>query len=170
MKTTSIDVHIPAGIEDSVRLRVSGQGELDESGQVRGDLYCYVRVKPHTLFERHNDDVVCRVPITYSQAVLGAEIEVPTLENGTHRLQVPRGTPSGEILTLRGLGIPHLNGRGRGDQHVVVVIDVPHEVTTRQEELLRELAELDESDVSSERKSFFEKVKDFFTEGSGAAD
>jgi molecular chaperone DnaJ len=170
MKTASIDVHIPAGIEDNVRLRVSGQGELDESRQVRGDLYCYVRVKPHPLFERHNDDVVCRVPITYSQAVLGSEIEVPTLKDGTHKLQVPRGTSSGEVLTLRGLGIPHLNGRGRGDQHVVVVIDVPHKITPRQEELLRELAELDERDVSPERKSFFEKVRDFFTDGRGATD
>jgi molecular chaperone DnaJ len=170
MKTASIDVHIPAGIEDSVRLRVSGQGELDDSGQVRGDLYCYVRVKPHPLFERHKDDVVCRVPITYSQAVLGSEIDVPTLEDGTHKLQVPRGTPSGEVLTLRGLGIPHLNGRGRGDQHVVVVIDVPHKVSARQEELLRDLAELDESDVSPQRKSFFDKVRDFFTEGGTSAD
>jgi len=162
-KRASIDVHVPAGIEDNVRLRVTGQGELG-GRRARGDLYCYVRVEPHPLFERRGDDVICRAPITYSQAVLGAEIQVPTLEESTHRLQVPRGTQSGDVLTLRGLGVPHLNRRGRGHEHVLVVIDVPNKVNERQETLLRELATLEDTHVSPQRKSFFDKLKTFFSE------
>lgn len=163
-RRVAIDVRIPPGVEDGVRLRVPGQGELGDDGFERGDLYCYVHVEPDEFFQRQGDDLICRVPITYSQAVLGAEVEVPTLEGRTRRLRVPPGTPSGAVLTLPGLGVPRLNGRGRGDEHVVVAIEVPKKVSERQAELLRQLAEIEERNVSSERKSFFGKLKDFFTE------
>ena len=160
----SIDVRVPAGIEDGVRLRVPGQGELGENGAARGDLYCYVRVEPHPLFERQGDDLLCRVPITFSQAALGAKLDVPTIDGKATTLRVPPGSRSGEVLTLRGLGVPRLNGRGRGDAHVIVVIEVPKKLNARQKELLRELAALEEKHVSPERKSFVDKLKDFFTE------
>jgi len=161
---STIDVRVPAGIEDGVRLRVPGQGELGDDGATRGDLYCYVRVEPHPLFERQGDDLLCRVPITFSQAALGAEIDVPTIEGKATTLRVPAGTRSGEVLTLRGKGVPRLNGRGRGDEHVVIIIEVPKKLNARQKELLRELAALEDKHVSPERKSFLDKLKDFFTE------
>ena len=160
----SIDVRIPPGIDDGVRLRVPGEGELGDDGASRGDLYCYVRVEPHPLFERHGNDLVCRVPITYSQAALGTDLEVPTLDGRPTTLHVPAGTQSGQVLTLRGQGVPRLRGRGCGDQHVIVNIVVPRKLNARQAELLRELAQLEDKHVSAERKSFFDKLKDFFTE------
>jgi len=164
-KGVSIDVHIPAGIDDGVRLRVPGEGELGDDGRSRGDLYCYVRVEPHPLFERHGDDLVCRVPITYSQAALGTDIEVPLIDGGTNTLRIPAGTQSGEVLSLRGKGAHRLRGRGRGDQHCIVNIVVPKKLNGRQQELLRELAQLEDRHVTPERKSFLDKLKDFFTEG-----
>ncbi len=163
-RRVAIDVRIPAGIEDGVRLRVPGQGELGNDGLERGDLYCYVHVEPDEFFKRQGDDLLCRVPITYPQAVLGSEITVPTIDGRAVPLRVPPGTPSGEVLTLEGLGVPRLNGRGRGDLHVVVAIEVPKKVTERYKELLRQLAELEDKNVTPERKSFFTKLKDFFTE------
>ncbi|HUT33675.1 MAG TPA: molecular chaperone DnaJ [Planctomycetota bacterium] len=163
-RRVSIDVRIPAGIEDGVRLRVPGQGELGNDHAERGDLYCYVHVKPDEFFKRQGDDLICRAPITYSQAVLGAEIEVPTIDGRTTSLRVPPGTQSGEALTLPGLGVPRLNGRGRGDEHIVALIEVPRKVTERQKDLLRQLAELEERNVTPERTSFFTKLKEFFTE------
>jgi len=163
-RRVSIEVRVPAGIEDGVRLRVPGQGEVGDNGAPRGDLFCYVRVEPHPLFERRGDDLVCRVPITYSQAALGSDIEVPTIDGGRTSLRVPPGTRSGEVLTLPRQGVPRLGGGGRGDQHAVVVIEVPKKLTARQKELLRELAKLEDKHVTPERKSFVEKLKDFFTE------
>jgi molecular chaperone DnaJ len=163
-RRTSIDVRIPPGIEDGVRLRVPGQGELGDDHLERGDLYCYVHVKPHPFFKREGDDLFCRVPIAFGQAALGAEIDVPTIDGKTTKLRIPPGTQSGEALTLPGLGVPRLNGRGRGDAHALVVIEVPKKLGERQRELLRELAEIEERNVTPERKSFFNKLKDFFTE------
>lgn len=163
-RRVSIDVRLPPGVEDGVRVRVPGQGELGEDGSERGDLYCYVHVEPDEFFQRQGDDLVCKVPITYSQAVLGAEIDVPTIDGRTAKLRVPPGTQSGSVLTLPGLGAMRLNGRGRGDEHVVVSIEVPKKVTERQAELLRQLAELEEREVTPERKSFFSRLTKFFTE------
>jgi len=159
-----IDIHIPAGVDNGVRLRVAGEGELSDDGRSRGDLYVVIRVQSHPLFERHGDDVVCRVPITFSQAALGADIEVPTIDGGPTTLRVPPGTQSGEVLTLRGQGVPRLRGRGRGDLHAIVNIVVPKRLNPRQRELLRELAQIEDKHVAPERKSFFDKLKDFFTE------
>jgi molecular chaperone DnaJ len=163
-RKTPIEVHIPAGIEDGVRLRVPGQGELGDDHMERGDLYGYVHVKPHPFFQRQGDDLICRVPITFSQAALGAEIDVPTIDGAMTKLRVPAGTQSGEALTLPALGVPRLNGRGRGDEHILVSIEVPKKLGARQADLLRELAGIEEKNVTPERKSFFEKLKHFFTE------
>ena len=156
-----LKVRIPAGIEDGMPVRLAGEGEEGEEGR-RGDLYCYVRVEPDEYFERRGDDVLCEVPITFAQAALGAGIEVPTIE-GTSSLRVPAGTQPGQVFRMRGMGFKSLRGYGRGDQYVRILIEVPEKLTTRQAELLRELAEIEGKNVSPKRESFLEKLKSYFT-------
>jgi len=154
----TIKVRIPAGVEHNSRLRVAGEGEPGIDGGPRGDLYVYITVKPDPFFERHEDDVVCKVPISYSQAVLGAEIDVPTLESQA-KLRIPAGTQPNEVLRMRGQGIP-TQGSQRGDQLVVIQVMVPKRVSNRQEELLKELGKIDEA--SGEQKHFFDRIKSIF--------
>jgi molecular chaperone DnaJ len=157
-----ITVRIPAGIEDGTRLRVAGEGEAGEEGGPPGDLYVEVHVRPHPLFEREGPDVYCEVPVTYARAVLGGEVEVPTLR-GKSSLTVPRGTQSGQVLRMRGLGIPDPRGRGgRGDQLVRIAVEVPRKPSRREVELLRELEALQEAHPGEARKTFLDKVKDLF--------
>ena len=115
------------------------------------------------MLERRRNDLYCQVPISFAQAALGGEVEFPTLE-GPERIQVPRGTQSGEMLRVKGRGMPDISGRGRGDELVEVVVETPRHLTPRQEELLREFAEIEHLQVSPRRKSFFEKLRDYFTE------
>lgn len=153
----TIKVRIPAGIEDGQRLRVSGEGEPGPQGGPRGDLYVFVQVAADAFFERHEDNLVCKVPVTYAQAALGGEIDVPTLE-GQAKLRIPAGTQPGDVLRMRGLGIAD---QGRtGDQLVVVQLTVPKKLNDRQKELLREYGELE--DAQGEQKGFFERVRKMF--------
>jgi molecular chaperone DnaJ len=161
-KRCKIEVKIPAGIEDNTRLRVPGQGEPSDNGRP-GDLFCFIQVRPHPLFQRHGDHILLDVPIAFSQAALGAEIQVPGLGGKTHNLKIPPGTQSGDILQLREEGVPRLNGYGRGDQLIRVMVEVPKKLTGRQEELLREFAATEEANVTPERKSFLKAVKDYFS-------
>lgn len=156
-----IEVAIPAGVDTGNRIRLSGEGEAGEEGAPRGDLYCILRVRPHPLFERDGTDLLCQVPIAFSQAALGGDIEVPTLK-GKDMLTIPAGVQSGEVFRLRGKGVPNVRGRGQGDLLVQVILDTPKKLTKRQEELFRELAEIDQKQVSPQRKGFLEKVRDFF--------
>ena len=157
------EVQIPAGIDDQMRVRLPGEGEPSPSGGPRGDCYCFISVREHELFEREGQHLIVRVPISYSQAALGATIEVPTLD-GKHELRVPPGTQSGEVFKLRGKGLPSPHGRGLGDLMVEVNIEVPKKLGPKQEELLRQLAEQEHVEVSPHRKSFFDKVREFFGE------
>lgn len=157
------DVHIPPGIDDQMRVRLPGEGEPSPNGGPRGDCYCFIKVKEHSLFQREGQHLVVRVPVSYSQAALGATIEVPTLD-GPHDLKVPPGTQSGEVFKLRGRGMPSPRGRGVGDLLVQVNIEVPKTLSPQQEQLLRQLAEQEHVDVSPHRKSFFEKVREYFGE------
>lgn len=157
---TTIKLRIPAGIESGSRLRVSGEGDPSKSGGPRGDLYVDIAVREDPFFERHGNDVACRVPVTYPQAALGAELEVPTLESKA-KLKVPAGTQPGTILRMRGQGIPDDYGR-RGDQLVVVEVAVPRKLDDKHEELLRELAKLEKVEVNDEHKGFFDKLKSLF--------
>lgn len=159
-RKVQIKVPIPAGIEDGSRLRVSGEGEPSREGGPRGDLYVYVTVKADEMFQRNGDDVVCRVPVGYAQAALGGEVEVPTLE-GKAKLKIQPGTQPGEILRMRGLGVPNAYGR-RGDQLVVVNVHVPKKPAGRHGELLRELAEVESSAVEEANRGFFDKLKSLF--------
>ena len=159
----TVTINIPPGVDTGTWLLRRNEGEPGDPGAPRGNLRVQLQVRKHTFFERAGNDLICRVPIGFPQAALGAEVEVPTLD-GPDRLMIPKGTQSGEILKLKGRGMPDVNGRGRGDELVEVVIETPHRLTPRQEELLRELAELDHEYVSPKRKGFLEKLRDFFTE------
>jgi molecular chaperone DnaJ len=149
---------IPAGVDTGSRLRLQGEGERGDHGAPPGDLYVFLRVEPHESFRRQNDDILVAVPIMYSLAALGGEIEVPTLD-GTDQLQIPQGTQSGQDFRIPGKGIPHLRGRGRGDLVVVVYIETPRKVSKEAEDLLRRLAELEGVKVTSKKRSFFSRSK-----------
>ncbi len=156
-----IDVDIPAGVDDGMRVRVSEEGEASPDGGPSGDLYCLVNVKPHSLFQRDGLHLIVRLPINYSQAVLGAEVEVPTLD-GCEKLRIAAGTQSGEVFRLRNRGVPDPRGGGRGDLLIQTYIEVPKKISAAQEKLLRELAELEHEDVLPHRKSFLEKLYGLF--------
>ena len=142
-KRKKVSLQIPPGVDTGSRLRLRGEGEDGERGGPPGDLYVIIHVEPHEFFEREGDDIICRVPISFTMAALGGEIDVPTLD-GTKRIQIPKGTQPGEIFRSRGEGIPHLNGRGRGDLIIMTLVQVPQKLTKRQEELLREFDALEE--------------------------
>jgi molecular chaperone DnaJ len=157
-----IRIRIPAGLEDGTRLRVAGEGEAGEEGGAPGDLYVEVRVRPHPFFAREGADVHCDVPISFSRAALGGEVEVPTLR-GKSQLHVPAGTQPGQRLRMRGLGVPDPHGRqGRGDQIVRVLVEVPRKLGKREAELVRELETLQEAHPGEARKSFLDSLKDWF--------
>ncbi|MFZ5642236.1 MAG: molecular chaperone DnaJ [Bacillota bacterium] len=160
-KTRSIHVKIPAGVDSGTRLRVSGEGEKGTRGGPKGDLYVYIYVKPHKFFRRDGNDVVIEVPLSIAQAALGDEVDVDTLD-GKVSVKIPEGTQTGAVFRLRGKGIPHLGGHGRGDQHVVVKVVTPVKLSDKQKELLREFARLSEENPTGVEKGFFGKVKDAF--------
>ena len=159
-----LDVNIPPGVDSGSRIRLQGEGEVTEINGPRGDLYCRVRVKAHNVFQRDGNDLLCEIPITFSQASLGGELEVPTL-TGASSLTLPKGTNHGDVFRLRHKGMPDVRGRGHGDLLIRTLIDIPKKLTKRQEELLRELAEIDQKHVSTARKGFFDKVKEWLTGG-----
>jgi molecular chaperone DnaJ len=158
-KFRSITVKIPAGVDTGSRLRISHEGEMGFYGGPPGDLYIILNVEEHPFFKRDGNDLYCEVPLTFPQASLGAEIEIPTLD-GTSKLKIPPGTPSGRIFHLKGKGIQRLGGHSRGDQIVSIYIDVPKKLTPRQKELLEEFAQINGDEVA---KSFKEKLKDLFS-------
>lgn len=157
-----IDVTIPAGIEDGTQIRISGQGEAGEGAGGRGDLYCLVRVREHAVFRRRGDDLLVEIPLSFTQAALGSEIEVPTLEGPVDKLKIPHGTQTGEVFKLRSRGLPRLHAGVRGHLLVQVVVEVPKKLTPAQEALLREYAKTESRDTTPHRKSLFEKVKEYF--------
>jgi len=156
-----LEVKVPAGVDTGMRIRIPGEGEPSPDGGRSGDLYCFVEVEEHSLFSRDGDHLILELPITYPQAALGAEIEVPTLAGKT-TLTIPRSTQSGSVFRLTGKGMSDPHGGGPGDLLVQVHIEVPRKFTRRQEELLRELAEVENNHVSPKRKSFLEKIRDYF--------
>jgi molecular chaperone DnaJ len=158
------DVKVPAGVDSNTRLRLQGEGEPSAYGGPRGDCYCFVRVKDHPLFRREGPHLICQVPIGYAQAALGAQIDVPTLD-GKQAFEIPAGTQSGDVFKVNGHGMPIPGRRGRGDLLVQVLIEVPKRLTAEHERVLRELAEVENANVSPGRKSFFSKVKEYFQSG-----
>jgi molecular chaperone DnaJ len=165
-KEVEVIVRIPAGIESGTRLRVRGEGEPAQSG-ARGDLYCDVYVRDHAVFERSGPNLYCEVPIGYPTAALGGTIGVPLLEGEKHELKVPKGTQSGDLLRVAGAGVPEMGGTTRGDLIVRVAIETPQKLTPRQDELLRELAEIEEENVSERRRGFLDKLREYIYGESG---
>ena len=156
-----IKIKIPAGVDNGSRLRVAHEGEAGLRGGPPGDLYVYIFVKAHKLFTREGTEVICEVPVSFVQAALGDEIEVPTLD-GKVKMKIPEGIQSGTILRLKDKGIPYLRGQGRGDQHVKIKVLTPQKLTEQQRAILSEFASLSGENVNPEQKTFFKKVKDAF--------
>lgn len=154
-----IDVKIPAGVDTDSRLRISGGGEAGRRGGPPGDLYIFIHVRRHKIFSRQGDDIYVEIPISITQAALGTELEVPTLD-GKARLKIPEGTQSGATFRLRGKGIRRLRGYGSGDQHVRVIVQIPRKLSARQKELLREFARLSGEKTGDSDKGFIGKMKD----------
>lgn len=162
LKRVRKEIMIPPGVDNGTRLRIEGEGESSPDGGPPGDCYCFIHVKEHPLFHRDGDRLICQIPITYSQAALGATIEVPTLD-GREELEIPPGTQPGDVFKLRGRGMPSPRHGGVGDLLVQTMVEVPKKLSARQRELLEELAELEHRHVSPHRKSFFEKLKEYFS-------
>lgn len=160
-KNRTIHVKIPAGVDSGSRVRVTGEGEPGDRGGPPGDLYIYIKIKPHKFFHREGNDVITEMKISFPQAALGDEIEVPTLE-GKVELKVPEGTQSGTFFRLRGKGIPDVHGYGRGDQHVKITVVTPNKLTEQQKNMLRQFADTLGENPAGVEKGFFEKVKDAF--------
>lgn len=158
--TERLSVKVPAGIHEGLRIRLQGKGNEGDPGAPAGNLYVQIEVEEHGFFRREGNDVLCTVPVSYSQACLGADIEIPTIDEAPDTLTLPRGTPSGKIFTLRGKGVPRLDGRGRGDQHVQIVVAVPKALSAREEELIRQLAEIQDEKVKD--KGFWKDVREFW--------
>ena len=159
----TIEVTVPAGVDDDQVLQMGGLGNAGANGGPAGDLHVYVNVRPHPIFERKGNDVWCEMPITFTQAALGAEVTVPTLD-GRVSYQVHEGTQPGDIFKLRGKGIQNLNGRGRGDQYIKVTIEVPKNLSQKQKDILKEFDQSAEDKNYQKRKTFFDKIKDMFGE------
>ncbi|TYQ12910.1 UNVERIFIED_CONTAM: molecular chaperone DnaJ [Acetivibrio alkalicellulosi] len=158
-KPVRIKINVPAGIADGQTIPIRGEGEPGSKGGPSGDIYITIRVKPHAIFQRQGNNVFCEIPITFTQAALGSEFEVPTLD-GKVKYNIPEGTQTGTQFRLKGKGIPFLRGGGRGDQYVTVNVEVPRKLNDKQKEVLREFAELIGDELHEQRKSFFEKMKD----------
>ncbi len=156
-----IHLKVPAGVDTGLRLRIAGEGEAGTRGGRPGDLYVDIYVQTDDMFERHGNDLVCEVPISFTQAALGAETEVPTL-NGKVKMRVPAGTQSGRIFRLRGKGMPDVHGYGRGDELVKVIVETPTGLNAKQRGLLEQFAKECGENVNPLSRSFMEKVKRLF--------
>ena len=158
-----INVRIPAGVDDGAQIRLSGEGESGLRGGPSGDLYIVIRVKPHDFFDREGDDIYCEVPLTFAQAALGDEIEIPTLTEKV-KLKVPAGTQTGTYFRLKGKGVPKLRGYGQGDQHVKVTVVTPTKLTEEQKELLRQFSgtSVAETNGQEHHESIFDRMKKAF--------
>ncbi len=160
----AIEVPIPAGIEDGMKIRMAGQGEAGSAGAPAGDLYVHVGVRPHPIFQREGPHVFCRVPLRMTLAALGGEIEVPVIDGSRQRVKIPPGTQTGDLLRLRGKGFTDPRRPGRGDMQIQVAVETPQQLTRRQRELLEAFEAEAENHApgSPESHGFFDKMREFF--------
>jgi len=162
MRQRVVTVKIPAGVHEGQAVRIAGEGEAGENGSPPGDLHCYISVKPHPMFSRHHNDIVCQIPISFTQAALGSKIEVPTLK-GKDELEVPPGTQHGEVFKMKGKGLPDLRTSRNGDEIVQILIEIPKKLSDRQKQLLKEFAASEDEKILPQRKSFVDKLKQVFS-------
>ena len=160
-KERSLSVNIPAGVETGTRIRLSGEGEAGLRGGPSGDLYIFIDVAEHPIFDREGPHLHCRVPVSMASAALGGDIEVPTIDGGRSRVKIPAGSQSGRQMRLRSKGMPGLRGGPRGDMYIELAVETPVNLTTKQKELLRDFEKLSEEN-NPESSSFFTKVKSFW--------
>jgi molecular chaperone DnaJ len=158
----TLSVNIPPGVEDGTRIRLAGEGEAGVRGGSPGDLYIFLSIAPHPIFQRDGADLHCRVPISIVTASLGGEFEVPAIGGGMTRVKVPAGTQSGRRFRLQGKGMPVLRSKQTGDMYVQVIVETPQNLTKRQKELLMEFDRLSSAETQPESEGFFTRVKDFF--------
>lgn len=161
-KKQQIQIKIPAGVDSGMRLRMGGYGDAGEGGGPPGDLYVYLTVRPHEIFERDGDDILIELPISFTEAALGAKKELPTPTGGNARITIPEGTQSDKIFRVRGEGVPNVHGSGKGDLLVKVVIETPVGLSDKQKEILKNFSELEGSHNSPRSRTFFDKLKGFF--------
>jgi molecular chaperone DnaJ len=160
-KDRALSVNIPAGVETGTRIRLAGEGEAGLRGGPAGDLYIFIDVEPHPLFEREGANLFCRVPVSMASAALGGDIEVPTIDGGRSRVKVPAGSQSGRQMRLRSKGMPALRGGSAGDMYIELQVETPVKLTGKQKDLLKEFEKLSE-DNNPETSGFFKKVKTFW--------
>lgn len=158
-----VKVHIPAGVDNGMRLKMAGYGDEGEEGGPAGDLYVFINVEPHPVFEREGDDILLDLPIGFAEAALGAKKEVPTLSGGA-RLTIPEGTQSGKTFRIRGKGFPNVHGRGTGDLLIRIIVETPTHLTENQKESLREFGKTEGIENLPRKKSFIEKIRSFFSD------
>ncbi len=165
-KERSLSVNIPAGVETGTRIRLAGEGEAGMRGGPTGDLYIFIEVENHLIFEREDNHLLCRVPVSMATAALGGDIEVPTIDGGRSRVKIPAGSQSGRQMRLRGKGMPALRGGSSGDMFIEIAVETPVNLTSKQKELLREFEKLSE-DNNPESSNFFSSVKSFWEKMKG---
>jgi molecular chaperone DnaJ len=162
-KKQHIKIKIPPGIDDGMRLRMSGYGDAGEGGGPAGDLYVFISVEPHPVFQREGDDVLVELPLTFSEAALGCKKDLPTPLGTSCRITVAEGTQSGKVLRVKGEGAPNVHGRSRGDMLVKIVVETPVNLNDKQKDLMRQFAEMEKEQNSPRQRSFFDKLKVFFS-------
>jgi molecular chaperone DnaJ len=156
-----VKVHIPAGVDNGMRLKVAGYGDAGEAGGPPGDLYVFIHVDSHPVFERQGDDIILELPLGFAEAALGTKKDIPTLF-GHARVTVPEGTQNGKVLRIKGEGFSNVHGRGKGDMLVRILIETPTHLTEKQKEMLKEFGKTEGVDNHPQKKSFLNKIKSFF--------
>jgi molecular chaperone DnaJ len=162
-KERKLDVKVPPGVDEGTRIRLAGQGEAGPRGAAAGDLYIFLHVKRHAMFERDGVNIFCRVPISFTLAALGGSIQVPGLDGSTHEIRIPAGIQSGKQVRQRGAGMPVLNARGHGDLVMQIDVETPTRLTAKQKELLEEFRDTETGEECPEARGFFQKVRDAFS-------
>jgi molecular chaperone DnaJ len=157
-----VKIRIPAGIDTGMRLKMSGYGDAGEGGGPNEDLYVYVNVEDHEIFDREGDNVILTLPVSLTEASLGCKKEIPTIGNSTVRITVAPGTQTGKVLRIRGEGFPNVHGRGKGDMLVQVIVETPTNLSSKQKELLEEFQKLESPKNSPRQQGFMDKIKGFF--------
>jgi molecular chaperone DnaJ len=166
LRRRAVVVKIPPGVHDGQAVRVVAEGEAGENGAPPGDLHVYIAVKEHPVFSRHNNDLVCQIPVSFTEAALGTTVDVPTLR-GTEPLEIPAGSQHGQVFKIKGNGLPDIRGGRGGDELVQITIEVPKKLNDKQKQLLREFAATEEAQLKQSRKTLLEKLKGIFTSQEG---
>ncbi len=164
-KKQTVQIKVPPGVDTGMRLRLAGYGDAGHSGGPAGDLYVYISVEPHKIFSRDGDDLILELPLSFTEASLGCKKELPSIYGNICKVTIPEGTQSGKVLRVKNEGVPNVHGQGKGDLLIKITVETPVDLSEKQKQLLREFAELEKDHNSPRKKSFFEKLRVFFSTG-----